>query len=277
MPPLVDHRDSDSEDDADYVPPADDGSSSDDEEQEQKTKIDAERRAAVTEEEKEAQKRDAAWASFQASLSSTAASTSGAHEPSKMVKIEKRYRFAGEDVVEVQEVPEDSDEARKWPRWQPANSQPAPLPPASAPAATSTQSVENSPKPHGPAPAHISESSTAHTSTSPSFSTPSASITPPPTPATSTSRSPARRPGPRKPKTILNSLPSSQKPKKLTTLDKSAMDWQAANAQDQALKDELEANRRGGGYLEKVEFLQRVDERRDAVMEAGRAGKRRKL
>lgn len=88
-----------------------------------------------------------------------------------------------------------------------------------------------------------------------------------------------KRPGPRKPKTLLPGLPTSQKPKKLTTLDKSAMDWSAhINAEsDSGMKDQLEANRRGGGYLEKVEFLRRVDGRKDDILEASKPNKRRKL
>jgi hypothetical protein len=90
---------------------------------------------------------------------------------------------------------------------------------------------------------------------------------------------PGKRPGPRKPKTSLAALPSSQKAKKLTTLDKSAMDWSAHinTQQDSAIKDELEANRRGGGYLEKVEFLKRVDERKEDAIEASKSNKRRRL
>lgn len=53
------------------------------------------------------------------------------------------------------------------------------------------------------------------------------------------------------------------------------MDWQShvADGPDQ---DELEANRRGGGYLEKVEFLQRVGDRKDEMLEASKGNKRRR-
>lgn len=71
------------------------------------------------------------------------------------------------------------------------------------------------------------------------------------------------------------SLSSSQKPKKLSTLDKSAMGWQS-HVSAEGLKDELEANRRSGGYLEKVEFLQRVDDRKEDALEANKTGKRRR-
>lgn len=91
---------------------------------------------------------------------------------------------------------------------------------------------------------------------------------------------PAKRPGPRKPKVSLAAIPtaSSQKAKKLSTLEKSAMDWRAhVQASEEAgLKDELDANRRGGGYLEKVEFLNRVEERREDVFEASKGSKRRR-
>lgn len=68
-----------------------------------------------------------------------------------------------------------------------------------------------------------------------------------------------------------------QKVKKLTTLDKSAMDWRAhVQTQEPTLKDELNGHRRGGGYLEKVAFMQRVDERKDDLLEANKTGKRRR-
>jgi hypothetical protein len=57
------------------------------------------------------------------------------------------------------------------------------------------------------------------------------------------------------------------------------MDWRA-HVQEQegsGLKDELEANRRSGGYLEKVDFLKRVDERKEEAIEASKSFKRRKL
>jgi len=58
------------------------------------------------------------------------------------------------------------------------------------------------------------------------------------------------------------------------------MDWQAhvhAEQQHSGLKDELEANRRTGGYLEKVQFLKRVEERKDETLETLKSSKRRKL
>ena len=55
------------------------------------------------------------------------------------------------------------------------------------------------------------------------------------------------------------------------------MDWRAhvEGGSSADMKDELEANRRGGGYLEKVEFLQRVEVRKEEVRDASK-GKRRR-
>ncbi|KAH9926736.1 bucentaur or craniofacial development-domain-containing protein [Fomitopsis serialis] len=240
---------SDSEDDPDYIPPADDDPhSSDDEPDAKRARV-----SSPTEEDQyeDKRKRDAIWAEFQASLTTPQPKTSDSSAPSPMVKIEKRYRFAGEDVVEVTEVPEDSDEARKWPRWQPPPEQSGLSGPSTAvlPKAKAEASQETA-----------------------------ASGSAPPTPsASTTSKPPAKRPGPRKPKTTLAPLPGAQKAKKLTTLDKSAMDWRT-HVQTEGrseLKDELEANRRGGGYLEKVEFLQRVEERKADALGASTFKRRR--
>ena len=92
----------------------------------------------------------------------------------------------------------------------------------------------------------------------------------------------AKRPGRRKPKVRLAELPSSadlQKgKKKLTTLEKSALDWKAhvTTPGEPELAAELEANRRGGGYLEKVEFLHRVGDRKNQTLEANKDQKRRR-
>jgi hypothetical protein len=62
-------------------------------------------------------------------------------------------------------------------------------------------------------------------------------------------------------------------------LEKSALDWKAHldTSGEPELASELEANRRGGGYLEKVEFLQRVGDRKgQAFEEADKDHKRRR-
>ncbi|KAJ7253704.1 bucentaur or craniofacial development-domain-containing protein [Mycena haematopus] len=223
---------SDSEDDSDFVPPAEEESDSADDEP-------ALKRARTsspkpTEEEALANKkaREELWANFQASVDAQAPVQNSEDEPKRTLKVEKRYLFAGEYTVEVVEVPEDSADAKKWPLWRP---------PEEAAGSSSAQA------------------------------TPLSSA-----PSTSGARPLAKRPGPRKSKTSLTDLPT-QKARKLSTLDKSAMDWHThINAEPPDMKDELEANRRGGGYLEKVEFLNRVDARKEDALEASKSTKRRR-
>lgn len=161
---------------------------------------------------------------------------------------------------EIKEVPENSDEAKKWPLWTPENTAqetPGPSVERGGDDKTSSEPPALSISTVPPAPG-------APTQVDPSSSKPK----------------PSKRPGPRKPKVQLAPLPGSQKAKKLTTLDKSAMDWKAhvqTEGSSSGLKDELEANRRGGGYLEKQEFLQRVEQRKEEALEASKSTKRRRL
>ncbi|KAJ6532718.1 hypothetical protein DFH09DRAFT_1370213 [Mycena vulgaris] len=102
---------------------------------------------------------------------------------------------------EIVEVTEDSADAKKWPLWRPRGE---------SAASSSTQELQDPP---------------------PVSSTPGAS--------TSTARPPTKKLGPRKPKTSLANIPT-QKARKLSTLDKSAMDWRAhVNAEPPDMKDEL--------------------------------------
>lgn len=159
---------------------------------------------------------------------------------------------------EVVEVPEDSEDAKKWPRSAPAE--------GTSPSETS---APNHPRAASSSTSSYPASSSSIRTNSPQTSTPAG------VPAKT-----ARRPGPRRPKTTLAPLPGQQpKTKKLTVLDKSAMDWKshvAVSGADSGLQDELAANRRGGGYLEKVDFLQRVEDRKEEAFEASKAGKRRR-
>ena len=155
---------------------------------------------------------------------------------------------------EVVEVPEDSPEAKKWPLWKDSNSLTQHDDPIEArPETNSSEAI-------------LCADSVQSQSNSPSSVVLKSGLN--------------KRPGPRKPKTTLAPLPTS-KPKKITTLDKSAMDWRAHIQSEQelgtSLKDELEAHRKAGGYLEKVEFLKRVDERKEENMDGLKSSKRRKL
>ncbi|KAI0761672.1 bucentaur or craniofacial development-domain-containing protein, partial [Trametes elegans] len=168
------------------------------------------------------------------------------------VKIVKRYRFAGEEITEVKEVPADSPEAKTWPLWKPVDD----ISSSSSPGDPSTSHRQDAVPSSAPTPSvTAASSSSAATKSNPA-------------------KPPGKRPGPRKPKTTLRKKEAA---KKLTTLDKSAMDWRAhvEGAASAEVKDELEAHRRGGGYLERVEFLQRVEARKEEVLDASK-GKRRR-
>jgi hypothetical protein len=153
---------------------------------------------------------------------------------------------------EVIEVPENSEDAKRWPRWIDPEAEgfttPLTLPDATAEGSTTPLTLPDD---------------MAGPSTQPSVTT----------------KPPAKKPGPRKSRTTLSALPALSKAKKISTLDKSAMDWQAhiQNEQASGIKDELEANRRSGGYLEKVEFLQRVGDRKEENLDTLRSRKRRKI
>lgn len=177
------------------------------------------------------------------------------------------------------EVPEDSPEAKKWPLWKDpaANGQDNTL--------NGTQSGLSS---SSTVPEHASTSQISLSTTgTPEDGTNLAALTPSsasPAVTASTSVSqpqvkpPTKRPGPRKPKTTLAPVPGPSKAKKLTTLDKSAMDWKKhLQEAGSSVTDELEANRRAGGYLEKVEFLKRVEERKEENLDSLKSNKRRKL
>ncbi|KLO11384.1 hypothetical protein SCHPADRAFT_891606 [Schizopora paradoxa] len=260
--------DSDSENDPDFVPAGDE--SSDDEERAKKDDAPVKESGEdeVEKKEKERKARAALWEDFQASVSSSSKVPENAEtgpKPPVMVKIEKRHRFAGEEVVEVVEVPEDSQDAKKWPRWNPTSS--------SGDNANSTQ--DQKPVESGPSMSAITSEiplNSNETNTAPSTTSATAV-------ASSSTPKPKPKPGPRKSKTVLPGLPSG-KPKKLTTLEKSAMDWRShLSEQDGSTVDELERNRRsgGGGYLEKVEFMDRVEGRREELFEKEKGAKRRRL
>lgn len=240
-PPLRDPTSDSEDDDPDYAPPEhQDSDSSGDEEGNDESNVANEVKEEDLVEKKKA--RDTLWASFQASVA-TPPPPKLEEPPKKLVKIEKRYLFAGKNIVEVVEVPEDSEEAKKWPRWDSSEllSAAAPTP----------------------------DSSSSTTDVNASASSSAAPIQP-------TAQKPATRkpPGPRKPRTSLADIPT-QKAKKITTLDKSAMDWRT-HVTSSDIKDELDANRRGGGYLEKMDFLKRVEDRREDAYEASKSNKRRR-
>lgn len=70
-----------------------------------------------------------------------------------------------------------------------------------------------------------------------------------------------RRPLKRPP--ILEDIISGALKPKLSTLEKSKLDW-VQYVDKEGIKDELQYNKKGGGYLAKQDFLSRVESRKDA-------------
>ncbi|KAJ9094009.1 hypothetical protein QFC20_006989 [Naganishia adeliensis] len=107
------------------------------------------------------------------------------------------------------------------------------------------------------------------------------STTTTPTSTAPTPAKPSKAPLRRKPRQSLESmnaaLVAASKGKKMTTIEKSAHDWSAHTSRDASLAEQLAANRKenGGGFLEKKEFLGRVGERRDELLEKGKSTRRR--
>ncbi|KAJ1302141.1 hypothetical protein OPQ81_000969 [Rhizoctonia solani] len=167
----------------------------------------------------------------------------------KTLTIEKKYRFAGEDVIEKVMVTEDSSEARDWRRRQSTGGQSTGS--TATPIVTTPSSGSPTPNP---------SSLRLETNDRPVEALP-----------------PTRAKPPTKPRKSLSSLAAAGKPKKLTTLEKSRLDWQSHLASStQEERDELERNRKAGGagYLEKVDFLARVNERRENMFEHSKRKRR---
>ncbi|KAI8604132.1 craniofacial development protein 1-like protein [Dissophora ornata] len=146
-------------------------------------------------------------------------------ESAKMVTITTTYDFAGETVTVTKDVPENSKEARD------------------AAQKNKTGNDNNN-----------------TLSTSASTASPSTSIS-------SSTSAPSSEIGPvryvRK-KSTLDELAATygvKKPPKLNTLEKSKLDWNNFVGKE-GIEDELKHHNKDG-YMEKVAFLQRTDERRD--------------
>ncbi|KJA18755.1 hypothetical protein HYPSUDRAFT_44918 [Hypholoma sublateritium FD-334 SS-4] len=255
---------SDSEDDEDYTPL--EGKESEDSASEAENHDDFSTATEKPVDEAERKReRDALWSTFQESVRQPEARTEQQTQPPKMVKIERKYLFAGKEVLEVVDVPEDSQDAKKWPLWIDHEKHgPTDLPFSSPEDATDTAVFEKTHE--GRSMQKLCVDTTRSTS----------DPVPPPVPKLQ-----MRRAGPRKSKITLAPLPGSTKAKKMTTLDKSAMDWkshlQTETVAGSSVADELTANRKSGGYLEKVEFLKRVGERKDETLESLKSSKRRRL
>lgn len=169
-----------------------------------------------------------------------------------MVKVRVTHKFAGEEVIEIKEAEEGSVEARKWP----------------VVVDKGDDQVQGSASRTASSAASLAPSSSAALDASVPLEAdlPDGSTLP-------------KKPAPRrstKSKQSLAALAAATKPKKISTLEKSRLDWNdhLTSSSSKEEVDELERMRKGGGgYLDKVDFLQRVDERKE---DARSAGKRRR-
>ncbi|EIW69149.1 hypothetical protein TREMEDRAFT_62877 [Tremella mesenterica DSM 1558] len=94
---------------------------------------------------------------------------------------------------------------------------------------------------------------------------------PPKTSSTDTTTPGKSAKGRKKPRVSLETMAAAiDKGKKMTTLEKSQLDWKSHLSSDTSIHDELEANRRSGGYLQKRDFLDRVGERREEQLSKAR-------
>lgn len=181
-------------------------------------------------------------------------------------------------------MPEDSEDAKKWSLWSDASGLGAEK---TAKIQNSKQGTSSKLQYESNGDINIIAGSSTQIMATPAVQSPNDTTpTPPPTTTTTAVQNPKQKFKPKPPKPSLFSSLSTNgtnpKPKQLTTFQKSAMDWRAHIASEEQLgvgvKDELEANRRegGGGYLEKVEFLERVGQRREEIFESAKSSKRRR-
>ncbi|KAF9581142.1 serine/threonine protein kinase, CMGC, CDC2/CDK sub, partial [Lunasporangiospora selenospora] len=219
----------------------------------------------------------------------------------KMVTITTSYDFAGETVTVTKEVPEDSKEAKEAALKEAKKDGKKPTPTSTlstleSKAGTVTQvekensgvvgsesvsatpgavsegeglSVTASPLSNGDFDATTESSSDASTPSSTPSSTPASgakyTTRPSVLDSLSTKKGPARY---IRKKSNLDELAATygvKKPAKLNTLEKSKLDWNQFVGKE-GIEDELKHHNKDG-YMEKVAFLQRTDERRDEELQ----------
>lgn len=97
------------------------------------------------------------------------------------------------------------------------------------------------------------------------------SSTPPPTTTSLATTKPTLR-RPLKRTSAFDSGPTAaSKAKKINTLEKSRLDW-AGFVDKEGIKEDLERQGKGGGYIDRQSFLGRVEERREGVWKEGARG-----
>ncbi|WRT65431.1 uncharacterized protein IL334_002374 [Kwoniella shivajii] len=168
-----------------------------------------------------------------------------------IVELRRARRFAGETIYEIVKLKKDDPEAVAYL----SNSRTDKKEGVDIP--TSTNDDDASPVPDSLA----SKEENANDSSIPILSSSAISLEKALPPKPKGPPPPIRR----KPRQSLEAMSAAlDKGKKMTTLEKSQMDWKSHTSSSTGLSDELNANRKNGGYLDKRDFLDRVDERRSA-------------
>ncbi|KAF9348783.1 Craniofacial development protein 1 [Mortierella sp. NVP85] len=216
--------------------------------------------------------------------------TVGGSQPAvgtKMVTITTTYEFAGETVTVTKDVPENSKEAMDAARkngkaWDGAQSSKAEVEAAATATSPSETSLSSSVMPVSITPSDSPSTSALDSSTIDPASEDAS--TDPSSSATTASTATTSSTGPRvvtrpsildslakkgpvryvRKKSQLDELAATygvKKPAKLNTLEKSKLDWNNFVGKE-GIEDELKHHNKDG-YMEKVAFLQRTDERRD--------------
>ncbi|KAK8861324.1 hypothetical protein IAR55_002143 [Kwoniella newhampshirensis] len=186
---------------------------------------------------------------------STSSDGGGKKEGDQMVEIRRARRFAGKTIYETVKLPASDPEVVAYLARQ------------AEPHATETvgddPSASTVPPPSTQGNTHLTALDYGQ---SPSASIPSTVVRKPEIIAPRPKGPPPRR----KPRQSLEQMSAAlDKGKKMTTLEKSQMDWKSHTSSSTNLSDELAANRRNGGFLDKQDFLDRVGERRAGAFGTG--------
>ncbi|GAA5948037.1 hypothetical protein JCM3765_007080 [Sporobolomyces pararoseus] len=195
-------------------------------------------------------------------------------DQSNLVTIKVTYKFAGDTITQDKRVPRDSQEARNYFTLHPealssssSTSSPAPTV-TSKPSDPTTSSLDAL---FGPE----SESTTTPSANNNNESVSSSSASPAPSLSKPPSVAPTGPPANKRKKAggglgaMAASLGVGSKPAKLNTLEKSKLDWNQYVQTQDGLEDTLEHARKDG-YLEKKDFLDRVEMRKEEGWEKGR-------
>ncbi|KAH8081405.1 bucentaur or craniofacial development-domain-containing protein [Filobasidium floriforme] len=212
-------------------------------------------------------------------------------ETVRMVEVRRPRNFAGEIIYETVRLPADHPDVKKYTSSPPPSSKLQDQPGTKTEpnpdilSKTSSTSPPSSTIPSPQAAPIDPATTTTTTTTTPSSTTTrtdtSSRTTPTPT-SDPNSKPLPRNPPPRrrKPRQSLESMNAelvrqASVARKMTTFEKSQLDWNSLTTSTPTLSTELEANRRTGGYLERQDFLGRVGERKEMRGQGGDDKRRR--